>query len=388
MEKAKIEKLNQAFSQFNRASELLQQYYTRLEEHVRYLTEELQRKNRELETALGFLDSVIQGIDEAIVVLDNRKEIIMTNRASERLFNVDAQSVRGKSVDILRFPLDLSKSSYTVEDRERERVFSVSISQVSNRDDFAGYVLLIKDITAMKEKEAEDSRNKRLMAMGEMMASIVHELRNPLCSIELYSSMLYRELKGTSYEAIARGVSGGVQNLNNFLSNMLYFAKPRIPKNTLFRIDAIVEETISMISPVVQTREISVHQDVGPFCLQGDPGLLKQAIMNILLNAVQAMESGGEIRVFTEFTEGYLRLNIKDSGKGIDRTIMDRIFDPFFSTKEEGTGLGLSIALRIMQSHGGSISIKSTPGQGTVFILQFPEKITRRVSNYVTDSYS
>ncbi len=388
MEKAKIEKLNQAFSQFNRASELLQQYYTRLEEHVRYLTEELQRKNRELETALGFLDSVIQGIDEAIVVLDNRKEIIMTNRASERLFNVDAQSVRGKSVDILRFPLDLSKSSYTVEDRERERVFSVSISQVSNRDDFAGYVLLIKDITAMKEKEAEDSRNKRLMAMGEMMASIVHELRNPLCSIELYSSMLYRELKGTSYEAIARGVSGGVQNLNNFLSNMLYFAKPRIPKNTLFRIDTIVEETISMISPVVQTREISVHQDVEPFCLQGDPGLLKQAIMNILLNAVQAMESGGEIRVFTEFTEGYLRLNIKDSGKGIDRTIMDRIFDPFFSTKEEGTGLGLSIALRIMQSHGGSISIKSTPGQGTVFILQFPEKITRRVSNYVTDSYS
>ncbi len=386
MEKAKIEKLNQAFSQFNRASELLQQYYTRLEEHVRYLTEELQRKNRELETALGFLDSVIQGIDEAIVVLDNRKEIIMTNRASERLFNVDAQSVRGKSVDILRFPLDLSRSSYTVEDRER--VFSVSISQVSNRDDFAGYVLLIKDITAMKEKEAEDSRNKRLMAMGEMMASIVHELRNPLCSIELYSSMLYRELKGTSYEAIARGVSGGVQNLNNFLSNMLYFAKPRIPKNTLFRIDTVVEETISMISPVVQTREISVHQDVEPFCLQGDPGLLKQAIMNILLNAVQAMESGGEIRVFTEFTEGYLRLNIKDSGKGIDRTIMDRIFDPFFSTKEEGTGLGLSIALRIMQSHGGSISIKSTPGQGTVFILQFPEKITRRVSNYVTDSYS
>ncbi len=269
-----------------------------------------------------------------------------------------------------------------------ERVFSVSISQVSNRDDFAGYVLLIKDITAMKEKEAEDSRNKRLMAMGEMMASIVHELRNPLCSIELYSSMLYRELKGTSYEAIARGVSGGVQNLNNFLSNMLYFAKPRIPKNTLFRIDTVVEETISMISPVVQTREISVHQDVEPFCLQGDPGLLKQAIMNILLNAVQAMESGGEIRVFTEFTEGYLRLNIKDSGKGIDRTIMDRIFDPFFSTKEEGTGLGLSIALRIMQSHGGSISIKSTPGQGTVFILQFPEKITRRVSNYVTDSYS
>ncbi len=386
MEKAKIEKLNQAFSQFNRASELLQQYYTRLEEHVRYLTEELQKKNRELETALGFLDSVIQGIDEAIVVLDNRKEIIMTNRASERLFNVDAQSVRGKSVDILRFPLDLSRSSYTVEDRER--VFSVSISQVSNRDDFAGYVLLIKDITAMKEKEAEDSRNKRLMAMGEMMASIVHELRNPLCSIELYSSMLYRELKGTSYEAIARGVSGGVQNLNNFLSNMLYFAKPRIPKNTLFRIDTVVEETISMISPVVQTREISVHQDVEPFCLQGDPGLLKQAIMNILLNAVQAMESGGEIRVFTEFTEGYLRLNIKDSGKGIDRTIMDRIFDPFFSTKEEGTGLGLSIALRIMQSHGGSISIKSTPGQGTVFILQFPEKITRRVSNYVTDSYS
>jgi signal transduction histidine kinase len=282
----------------------------------------------------------------------------------------------------------MNKRNCIVEDTDSERIFSVSISQVKTKEDSAGYVLLIKDITAMKAKEVEDNRNKRLIAMGEMMASIVHELRNPLCSIELYSSMLYRELKGTPYESIARGVSGGVQNLNNFLSNMLYFAKPRIPKKVHFRIDTLVEETLSMITPVIQTRNIVVEQTVDPFYVEGDSGLIKQAIMNILLNAVQAMDSEGVIKIYTNLEEGFLRLNIEDSGRGIDRSIIDRVFDPFFSTKDEGTGLGLSISLRIMQSHGGSISIRSVTGKGTVFSLQFPERlITKGVDNYVSNTH-
>ncbi len=387
-EKTKLEKLNQAFYQFNRASEILQEYYRSLREHVQHLTFELQKKNRELETTLGFLDSIIQSIDEAIVVLDNEKRIIMINKASEELFKIDHSEVKGENFEILGFPLDMNNRSCIVEDSDNERIFSVSVSQVKNKEDSAGYVLLIKDITAMKAKELEDNRNKRLIAMGEMMACIVHELRNPLCSIELYSSMLYRELKGTPYESIARGVSGGVQNLNNFLSNMLYFAKPRIPKKTLFRIDTLVEETLSMITPVIQTRSIIIEHTVESLYMEGDSGLIKQAVMNILLNAVQAIDSEGVIKIYTETKDGFFRLNIEDSGRGIERSIIDRIFDPFFSTKDGGTGLGLSISLRIMQSHGGSISIKSMTGEGTVFSLQFPERlIIKGVDSYVSNTY-
>lgn len=386
-EKTKLEKLNQAFFQFNRASEILQEYYRSLREHVQHLTFELQKKNRELETTLGFLDSVIQSIDEAIVVLDDEKRIIMINNASEELFKVGHSEVKGEHFEILGLSLDMNNRSCIVEGPDNERIFSVSISQVKNKEDSAGYVLLIKDITAMKAKEIEDNRNKRLIAMGEMMACIVHELRNPLCSIELYSSMLYRELKGTPYESIARGVSGGVQNLNNFLSNMLYFAKPRIPKKTPFRIDTLVEETLSMITPVIQTRSIIIEHTVEPLYMEGDAGLIKQAVMNILLNAVQAIDSEGVIKIYTETKDDFFRLNIEDSGRGIERSIIDRIFDPFFSTKDGGTGLGLSISLRIMQSHEGSISIKSVPGEGTVSSLLFPDKIIiKGVESYVSNT--
>jgi len=237
-----------------------------------------------------------------------------------------------------------------------------------------GFVILLRDITAQKEVEAEKERNKRLIAMGEMMASIVHELRNPLCSIELYASMLYKEIEDTPQASLAMGVSTGVRNLNNSLSNMLYFARPRNPKTTPCDIRTLTDDALSLLKPVIESRGIVVEKQISRTSINGDSGLVKQVILNILLNAVQAMGTGGILTIHSETDSKGFHLNISDTGSGITSEDIERIFDPFFTTRDEGTGLGLSISLKIMQAHGGTIRAKSLPGSGSVFILYFPHK--------------
>ncbi len=379
-----LEKLNAAFRTFSEASEKLQTYYQSLKNHIQYLSEELQKKNEQLKKTLGFLESVIQSMDEAVIVLDQDKRVIMMNRTAEELFGIKQSDATEKATSSL--PIEGDQTEVVINTTKGERIFYVSMSEVKTDTENAGYVVLFRDITAIKEKEAEASRNRRLIAMGEMMATIVHELRNPLCSIELYASMLHRELEGTSYESLARGVSSGVQTLNNFLSNMLYFAKPRSPKLSDCDLNTVVKEAISLISPVIQSRNISIELNISNVLLKADAALLKQVIMNILLNAVQAMDSAGKISIHSETSNGYLQLSIKDTGPGIDKSTLDRIFDPFYTTKDEGTGLGLSISLKIMQAHGGTISVRSTPGEGSTFILHFPENLLYREVEHVNSA--
>ncbi len=370
-----LKKLNEAFRTFNVASETLRDYYQRLQRQVAYLSEELQRKNNELRTTLSFLDSVLQGIKEAIIVLDAGGKILMMNRAAEELLMLDITSSKGRGPE--EYGYDFGRISREMEIRREDgtRKVLVSLSDVlDGNDGVIGRVILLRDITVQKEMEAERERNKRLIAMGEMMASIVHELRNPLCSIELYSSMLYKELEDTPLASMAMGVSTGVRNMNNALSNMLYFARPRNPKTIPCDLDALLLESLSFIKPVMDSRGIAVRRRPVEAGVKGDPGLLKQVFLNLLLNAVQAMDSGGTLSIHPERDGGMFQVHISDTGAGIAPGEMDRIFDPFFTTRDEGTGLGLSISLKIMQAHGGTIRARSLPGSGSTFILAFSKE--------------
>ncbi|NOZ25417.1 MAG: PAS domain-containing protein [Nitrospirae bacterium] len=373
-----LKKLNEAFATFNLASETLREYYQNLQRQVTRLSEELQRKNTELQRTLSFLNSVLQGIKEAIIVLDGEGKILMMNRAAEELLEVDINGARGNRPEDYGYDFSMigrDNQEIDIITAEGRKNLLASLSDVLNGGDgLIGHVILLRDITAQKAAEAEKERNKRLIAMGEMMASIVHELRNPLCSIELYASMLYKELEGTPHESLAMGVSTGVRNLNNSLSNMLYFAKPRIPKNTPCEIKRLADEALALIKPVIESRGITVEKRVPSVIINGDPGLLKQVILNLLLNAVQAMERGGVLGIYSETDSREFQLHVSDTGYGIAAEHAERIFDPFFTTRDEGTGLGLSISLKIMQAHGGTIRAKSLPGSGSVFTLCFPEE--------------
>jgi len=377
-----IGKLKEAFLNFTEASKSLEAYYGRLQEQVKYLTLEVEEKNRQLEVALSsteeakdYLKGILENLKDAIIVLDTDKNVSMMNRASEDLLMQNAGDVIGRPFEGLPFSLERDGDEGVLTIGAKKHSVIVSHSEVLDRQGLLrGHVILFKDITRIKELEAQNERNYRLIAMGEMAAKIVHEIRSPLCSIELYASMLARDLEGTQHLDMAKGISTGISSLNNILTNMLFFAKPQKPILRPIDICRLLDETVFMLMPMIESRGLKFLREIeSGVSVRGDADLLKQVFLNILLNAIQATPENGAITANCRNEERSAQIEISDQGQGIEPENIEKIFDPFFSTKEKGTGLGLAISAKIVQAHGGTIKVKSVPGQGAAFCLSFPE---------------
>jgi len=372
--------LSEAFRIFARASESLQENYSELQKRVDYLTRELEDKKRQLEGALAdaessrnYLEAVLNSMEEAIIVVDANSMIMMVNRAFEQLFGFSAEDLVGKCLGECDIRLHREGSEdYVVVDGEKIPVLFTMSPVKDGCATVAGQVIQIKDIRAFKEIEAQRLRNRRLIAMGEMTAKIVHELRNPMGGIELYATMLYEELKGTDKERLAHGISTGIRNLNNMLTNMLYFSREQKLKKEDVDIREVIRDAVSLIMPVVSSRGLALELDLMGHMVPADRELLKQVIMNLLMNAIQAIDGDGAIAVSNTLEDGFVVIRVRDTGIGIEEKDMERIFDPFYSTKPEGTGLGLAISARIVQAHGGYIDVQSSYGTGTEFAVRIP----------------
>jgi signal transduction histidine kinase len=215
-----------------------------------------------------------------------------------------------------------------------------------------GTVLSLTDVTRMQNLEtrmqnleAQANRTGRLAAMGEMAVRIAHEIRNPLGSIELFSTMLMDDLEEfEDLKALAEHISSGVKSINNIVSN---------------GIEVVTDLSDEMLF------------------VQGDLELLKQVFLNLILNAIQAMSAGGQLRISSRKISGQqgthkAEVHLCDTGCGIARKDLQKIFDPFFTTRKKGTGLGLTIVHNIIKMHGGSIDITSSAAEGTQCVLSLP----------------
>jgi|Deesub1362A_J573_1020465.scaffolds.fasta_scaffold00398_5 signal transduction histidine kinase len=376
-----ISRLSEAFRNFTLASRSLETYYEKLQEKIRYLTIELEEKNRQLRDALldaeeakDYLKGILESLREAIVVLDPEGKVTMINRAAGEMFGLQVEEAIGRHFDSLGFSIDGEDAEAVLHTKKGRYDVIVSRSEVKDSEGLVrGRVILFQDITRIKELEAEKERNHRLIAMGEMAAKIVHEIRSPLCSIELYASMLARELEGSEHVNLAKGISTGIRSLNNVLTNMLFFARPQKPVLKPVELEKTLDETLFMLMPMIESRGIELKKSSECSAhIAGDAELLKQVFLNILLNSVQAMPDGGRIEVAIKTDDGFAVVEVADEGEGIGHEDLERIFDPFFSTKEKGTGLGLAIASKIMQAHGGTIKVKSELGKGSRFQLYLP----------------
>lgn len=384
-----ISQLNEAFQNFTLASKSLESSYERLQEKVQYLTGEIAQKNVQLGDALSkteeakdFLKGILESLHEAIIVLDPEKRVTMVNRAAEEFLGFSTEEVTGVPFEQLSFTVEKEgPESVLVIGGRRHRVI-ISCSDVRDIDGgVRGQVILFQDITRIRELEALQERNHRLIAMGEMAAKIVHEIRSPLCSIELYASMLARELEGTGQTELAKGISTGIRSLNNILTNMLLFARPQKPLLGEVALNKVIDESIFMLRPLMDTRGLKlIREGADDLVVSGDAELLKQVFLNILINAIHASPEDRTVTVSVASEEDFMVASIKDEGQGIEEQRLESIFDPFFSTKEKGTGLGLTIASKIMQAHGGIIRVKSRFGEGAVFQLCFPylQQIAKR----------
>lgn len=400
--------LSSAIDTFNAAALSFETYYQHLEKRVKELDIELKIKNVELkrnlkekDEAKNHLNNILESLTTGVVVTDLKGKITKFSGAAEEITGLISEKVKGKHFEEIFYPgffkylqIDLKSLNDIQENREFETEIyraekktihvSLSISTVKNtKGNKVGIVLCLQDITHMKKLEEQASRTGRLTAMGEMAANIAHEIRNPLGSIELFASTLRKDLEGfEELRTVAEHISSGVKSINNIVSNLMLFVRPRQkPDFQLIDIHESLNDLFFYPGNLIGWNdgvELVTSYYAKPLIVKGDSELLKQIFLNLVLNAIQAMPKGGRINISTnkikakKRARSLVQIRFADTGSGISSEDMPRIFDPFFTTKKRGTGLGLAIVHNIIKIHSGCIDINSTKEEGTVCIVTFP----------------
>jgi signal transduction histidine kinase len=218
-------------------------------------------------------------------------------------------------------------------------------------------------------------RAERLFAVGQLAAGLAHELRNPLGSVTGAAGILQRNANlEPKYQECLVIIDRESQRLNRLLTEFLDFARPRPPKFQSVDLDGLLDSVIQLAAHGVGRPAVTLRkQTAQPLpCIDGDPEMLKQLLLNLIINAVQAMPGGGDVVVTATSRDGKILISVHDQGQGVAPDVRDKIFDPFFTTKDGGTGLGLSVAHQIVDQHGGVLTAESRARGGMTFSVLLP----------------
>ncbi len=405
-----IEILNRAFQSFNEATEQLQNSYNELQGRIKVLDLELAEKNEALENNLkekeevkNYLHNILESLTTGMIVVDQKNIITTFNKTAGAITGLTPENCLYQPLNTV-FETDLfenlvsrtsnEKGASPSLDREldtphRGKIFTrISTSPVlDNQNQQIGTVLNIQDITELRRLEDEAQRNHRLRATGEMAAGIAHEIRNPLGSIELFSSLLKKDLsEDKEKRKIVEHISASVKNMDRIISSLLLFAKSPRPSQQQCDLNKLLKGLFEDSSSILIPSEINPVFHWGENMIaNGDEGLLKQVFINLIRNAIQAMPKGGDLKIETQknrelekspdqndYYRQFISITVADQGNGISKENLANVFNPFFTTKDHGTGLGLSISHNIVKAHQGTINVESEEGQGTRFIINMP----------------
>ncbi len=343
---------------------------------------------------------IFESIPTGVVALDVKGKIVGFNRTAEKITGFERQSVLGKmfdgvfTADYFQNPaLNVNKILSAKDAMEiKTKVASghlqdnvhlnISIAPLTSaREGRIGTVLSLTDITRMQNLELQANRTGRLAAMGEMAIRIAHEIRNPLGSIELFSTMLMADLQEfEELKLLAEHISAGVKSINNIVSNLLLFIRPdqQLDEQVLDVHEAL-KDSLFFAGHLFDANdgiEVKTELSAETLFVKGDLELLKQVFLNLILNAIQAMSGGGRLSISSHKRNGHqggqwAEVRLADDGCGIAKADLTRIFDPFYTTRNKGTGLGLTIVHNILKMHSGSVDITSS-AEGTRCVVSLP----------------
>jgi signal transduction histidine kinase len=270
---------------------------------------------------------------------------------------------------ILEMPLFGAAGIFTGLLVERERRQREELARTTKR--------LSQVYTQLQENFDQMKRAERLYAAGQLAAGLAHEIRNPLASIAGACGILQRNARLEETHLKVLGViDRECQRLTQLLSHFLDFARPRDPKHLPVDMALILQSVVDLASHASRTKRIALRNEVAPHLptLVCDPEMVRQLLLNLAINAIQASPDGGTVTLSASVVGGKMHLSVRDEGCGIPKEHRDKIFDPFFTTKQGGTGLGLSVAHQIVEQHGGRLSAEANPEKGTTFTAVLPLK--------------
>lgn len=344
-----------------------------------------------------YTTKLLETMDNAVISVDNKGNIKTFNRKSEEIFgkkrkevlNKDCQEVMNLNVDekslfkkCLLEKKNISQEIILEEKGLKKKILDINTSFLTDESgEITGVVAVIRDVTEIKDLNEEVARHKRLAALGKLSAGIAHEIRNPLSSIRGLAQFVYNSFSKTDErKEDLNTIIQEVDRLNKLVVQVLDFAKLKKPNITRFSLNDLIRKIAELFKLEIKDKQIKFSLELSPDVsqIQADEDQVRQILMNVIINAIQAIPKKGEIKIKTEKAllkgELAIKLIIEDSGIGIPEKDFAQIFDPFFSTKEKGSGLGLSIAYKLIEAHRGEIKVESKEGEGTKFVIFLPQK--------------
>ncbi len=350
------------------------------------------------------LAQILESLEIGVIVIDRKGQLILRNESAHRLMSLVHTAPSGTHYEQLLsgYPdireivaAGVEKGSYVNEvehnlsDADASRTVRITTLPLKDRGKrISGTLLLVHDVSEVTTMERQVQTAERLSALGTLAAALAHEIRNPLEALNLNLALLGRNLD-TSTQSNAGGdkrkkyfavLEDEIARLSGILDNFLSFARPSQSPICNLRLDGILRQVVELVENQALSQQVSIGVDIEgeDFTVHGSEDQLKQAFLNLMINALEAMPEGGRLSVRAE---SHLALHdappmvvvrICDTGKGIAPDKLGRLFDPFFSLKPQGTGLGLTIAHRVVQQHRGRIRVESAQGKGTTFTLELP----------------
>jgi PAS domain S-box-containing protein len=399
--------LQKSFEDFQLRAERLSRAYEAMQRDFKKVNIELDAKNAELKKSLAvqeemqtYLNSILESMDNGVIGVDITGKITHFNRAASEISGYVSDDVHGKPYADIFSKQDENEAALLcvlqtgkAQKRDEKVVWhkdghpvpvSFQTARLADRNGATlGAVEIFSDISKIKKLEGEMQQSRTMAALGEMSATVAHEIRNPLGAMGMWAGLLERDFspddtRGHTLKKIIEGLS----RLNKIVSNLLVYTRPIKTELRKVALESILEEIVDFIEIEIERlgQNVTVNKEWDPACqslVLADPEKIEQVVMNLCLNAIQAMPEGGVLTIAIDpplsKQSGHLSFSIADSGVGIDKSDLQKIFAPFYTTKANGTGLGLAIVKKFVEYHSGYIDVSSVPNEGTTFKIFLPK---------------
>lgn len=339
----------------------------------------------------AFRDILISSLPVGLIATDNKGRIILYNRFSQELTGISEETaLDGDSTIFTEMP-EL-QSAFDESWKENEHFVQKEVQLVNSQggshtvqlnrmtiidreEKFVGSLLIMQDLSQVKKLEEDLRRSERLAALGKMAAGVAHELRNPLSSIKGLALVLQSKFSGKNQETeTANILVHEVERLNRSISELLDYARPQKLQKDAVDLQKLLHKAVSLLCIDAEAAGVEMVTDFPEQLpvIPADEDKLKQVFLNLFLNGIQSMENGGTLTIGTVKTDTSIQVVVTDTGCGIDDKNLDRVFDPYYTTKPEGTGLGMAMSAKIVEEHGGTITLQSTKEKGTSVTVEIP----------------
>ena len=357
-----------------------------------FLAQGYKLASRALAKVRAFSDQVVENLPMGLIATDEYGKVAAYNQTAEAILGIPSDTVFAESAakvlpqELWKLTERLGNSGTVVEEEVECQTASstgvplkVSGAVLHGEDEgFLGYVFIFRDLVEVRRLQQEVERTKRLASLGSLAAGVAHEIRNPLSSVKGFATYFREKLKDSPQDRdTATTMIQEVERLDRVIGQLLEFARPSTLKIKPVRVTDLIRHSLKLIEGDARTKGVEVKADLPANLPQAlmDADRMNQVLLNLYLNAIQAMDGGGvlQVTVSRDDSRKLTTITVSDNGRGIEAEDQERIFDPYFTTKSDGTGLGLAIVHKILDAHGGSIKVRSQKGAGTTVTMTLPD---------------